>query len=154
MHHGTATTCEGARVRAQQPAQERVRDQHALQLGQVGEGSVAGEHGVHQAVEHERVEREHHNHNSSIQALVIHYALRKGDNLLACWRCGARRQRNANGGISSSSTTAGGLRKHANKRKKPNTVQHAHQQHRQAHEPPRSTRALHQRMLAVAARVP
>ena len=59
MHHGTATACAGARVRAQHPSQERVGDQQALQLGQVGEGGVAGEHGVHQAVEHERIEREH-----------------------------------------------------------------------------------------------
>ena len=57
MHHITTTVRMG--VRAQHPAQKFIGDQQALQLGQVEEGGVAGEHGVHQAVEHERVEREH-----------------------------------------------------------------------------------------------
>ena len=53
-----------------------------LQLGEVGEGSVAGEHGVHQPVEHERVEGEHDNHNCSEGALVVQDSPREFKNTL------------------------------------------------------------------------
>ena len=73
------------RVRPHNPAQVRVGNQHALQLGQVGEGGVAGEHGVHQPVEHERVEREHDNHNGSEQALVVQDSTIKAEHAQAWW---------------------------------------------------------------------
>ena len=66
-----------------------------LQLGQAGEGGVAGEHGVHEPVEHERVEREHDRNNGSERALIEQNSLREGKHAPAWRRRVAKRDRNA-----------------------------------------------------------
>ena len=88
MNLNRCVTCSELRrlhthARFQHGTQKFVRNQHALKVGQVGEGGITSQQRVHETIEHECVEGEHHCNDSSKDALVVRDSLHQVYHLLA-----------------------------------------------------------------------